>query len=133
MNSFYAAIAERANHRCEYCQAPEVIFNFPFEVEHILPISRQGESHESNLALACRSCNLAKGNRVSGTSPNSDTATRLFNPRQDEWMTHFQVELESGRVLGLTDIGEVTLELLKMNSPAQIAARQLWIQLGLFP
>jgi 5-methylcytosine-specific restriction endonuclease McrA len=53
MNPCYAAIAERANHRCEYCQAPEVVFNFPFEVEHIIPIFRQGANNEANLALAC--------------------------------------------------------------------------------
>ncbi|MCC5618360.1 hypothetical protein LC605_25405 [Nostoc sp. CHAB 5836] len=41
MNRYYAAIAQRASHRCEYCQAPELIFNFPFEVEHIIPLSRQ--------------------------------------------------------------------------------------------
>ena len=37
MNPQYAEVARRAGHRCEYCHAPEVIFNFPFEVEHILP------------------------------------------------------------------------------------------------
>lgn len=41
MNPYYGAIAERANHRCEYCHAPELVFNFPFEVEHIIPICRQ--------------------------------------------------------------------------------------------
>ena len=66
MNPFYLVIAGRANHRCEYCQAPELIFNFPFEVEHIIPLSRQGSNGNDNLALACRSCNLRKGNRVAG-------------------------------------------------------------------
>jgi hypothetical protein len=27
MNPDYRAIAQRANHRCEYCKAPEVVFN----------------------------------------------------------------------------------------------------------
>lgn len=71
MNRYYVAISERANHRCEYCQAPEVVFNFPFEVEHIIPLSRQGTNDEGNLALACRSCNLRKGNRTSGYAPDS--------------------------------------------------------------
>ena len=66
MNPYYTMIAERANHRCEYCQAPELVFNFPFEVEHITPLSRQGTNDEANLALACRSCNLHKGARISG-------------------------------------------------------------------
>jgi pyruvate-formate lyase-activating enzyme len=26
MNPHYVVIAKRANHRCEYCQAPEIVF-----------------------------------------------------------------------------------------------------------
>ena len=37
MNDWYPLVAERAGHRCEYCLAPEAVFNFPFEVEHIFP------------------------------------------------------------------------------------------------
>ncbi|MEH2125936.1 HNH endonuclease [Nostoc sp.] len=133
MNPYYTEIAERANHRCEYCQAPEVVFNFPFEVEHIIPISRQGANNKANLALACRSCNLRKGTRISGTLPDSNTEVRLFHPRENQWSEHFQVDVESGKIRGMTPVGEVTVEYLAMNSPAQVAARQLWIRLGLFP
>jgi len=41
MNLHYAQVALRAGHQCEYCRAPEVVFNFPFEVEHIIPYRRQ--------------------------------------------------------------------------------------------
>jgi len=133
MNPYYTAIAGRANHRCEYCQAPEVVFNFPFEVEHIIPISRQGANNKANLALACRSCNLRKGTRISGSLPDSNTEVRLFHPRENQWSEHFQVDVESGKIRGMTPVGEVTVEYLAMNSPAQVAARQLWIRLGLFP
>jgi hypothetical protein len=54
LNPLYPQIAERAEHRCEYCRAPEAIFNFPFEVEHILPSTRGGVDEPFNLALACR-------------------------------------------------------------------------------
>jgi hypothetical protein len=37
MNPFYTLVADRAAHQCEYCHAPELVFNFPFEVEHIIP------------------------------------------------------------------------------------------------
>ncbi|WP_088890091.1 HNH endonuclease [Leptolyngbya ohadii] len=133
MNPAYTEVAQRANHRCEYCQAPEVVFNFPFEVEHIIPLSRQGSNDEKNLALACRSCNLRKGNRISGLDPSSNTEVRFFNPRQDNWDEHFQVIPDSGEVIGRTPIGKTTAQCLEMNSPAQIAARRLWIGLGLFP
>ena len=133
MNRYYFEVAERAKHRCEYCQAPEVVFNFPFEVEHIVPISRQGTNNVENLALACRSCNLRKGNRISGCEPNSDVEVPYFHPREDQWNQHFRVDVESGSIVGLTDIGRVTTVSLEMDSPPQVTARRLWIRLGLFP
>lgn len=133
MNPYYGAISERANHRCEYCHAPELVFNFPFEVEHIIPLCRQGTNDEANLALACRSCNLRKGIRISGIAPDANTEVRFFHPRQNQWNEHFQVETESGIVMGITAVGKVTIENLEMNSAAQVAARKLWIRLGLFP
>lgn len=133
MNPYYAAIAERANHRCEYCHAPELVFNFPFEVEHIIPLFRQGTNEETNLALACRSCNLRKGTRVSGIAPNSNSEVQFFHPRRNLWNEHFQVNTEDGVVMGITTVGKVTVEHLEMNSTAQVAARKLWIYLGLFP
>ncbi len=66
MNPNYTLVADRANHQCEYCHAPELVFNFPFDVEHIIPRSRQGKDSEENLALSCRSCNLRKSNHISG-------------------------------------------------------------------
>jgi hypothetical protein len=133
MNRYYTAIAQRANHRCEYCQAPELIFNFPFEVEHIISLSRQGENDEANLALACRSCNLRKGIRISGIVPGFNTEVSFFHPRHDKWSEHFQVDTQSGKIMGITSSGKVTIEYLEMNSGSQVAARQLWIRLGLFP
>ena len=42
MNPNYPLVAERAGHRCEYCHAPEAIFNVPFEVDHIMPLAKGG-------------------------------------------------------------------------------------------
>jgi hypothetical protein len=133
MNPYYSAIAERANHRCEYCHAPELVFNFPFEVEHIVPMFRQGTNEESNLALACRACNLRKGISVSGIDSDSNIEVQFFHPRQNLWSEHFQIDMQAGMVMGITAVGKVTVENLKMNSAAQVAARKLWIRLGLFP
>lgn len=57
----------------------------------------------------------------------------IFNPRQNLWSEHFQIDIEVGTVMGITPIGKVTVENLKMNSVAQVAARKLWVRLGLFP
>ncbi len=133
MNQYYSEVAARASHHCEYCHAPELVFNFHFEVEHIIPISKQDTDSTDNLALACRSCNLRKGSSTSVISPNSNIEVRLFNPRNDQWHQHFLADPESGIVNGITDIGKVTVEKLMMNSSSQLSARKLWIRLGLFP
>jgi len=132
MNPLHGPVASRAGHRCEYCRAPEAVFNFPFEVEHIVPIARGGTQQESNLALACRSCNLRKATHFSGIDPQSERMTRLFHPREEKWEDHFAVD-ESDEVLGLTPAGRATIVRLDMNSSTQRAARRQWRRLSVFP
>src|SRR5438067_1645059 len=133
MNPRYPSIAHRAGHRCEYCHAPEAIFNFSFEVEHAIPPGQQGADDESNLALACRACNLYKSDHISGDDPDTGTSVRLFNPRQDRWDEHFQVERETGAIRGSSPSGRATVACLRMNTLIQLEARRLWMRLGLFP
>lgn len=53
MNPRYASVAARAGHRCEYCHAPEAVFNFPFEVEHVVPPGLLGaDSEESGTGMS---------------------------------------------------------------------------------
>lgn len=137
MNPFYPSVATLARHRCEYCRAPEAIFNAPFEVEHVCPVSRGGKSVLENLALACRHCNLWKSNilRVDDW-PDSATAgipgdVSLFNPRKDQWADHFEVVGHA--IVGKTSSGRFTVLLLRMNAPRTIEARKHWAAIGLFP
>jgi hypothetical protein len=133
MNPHYTDVARRAGHRCEYCHAPEVVFNFPFEVEHVTPSSAGGDDVLANLALACRSCNLYKATRETATDPDTQEEVRLFHPREDRWEQQFQVDPESGEIAGRTPVGRATVVCLEMNSPAQLLARSQWMRLGLFP
>jgi 5-methylcytosine-specific restriction endonuclease McrA len=52
-------LLEKWGRKCAYCRAE----NIPLEVEHIKPKSRGGSNRVSNLTLACRPCNQAKGNQ----------------------------------------------------------------------
>jgi len=133
VNALYPAVAERAVYRCEYCHAPEIVFNFPFEVEHILPQARGGSDELDNLALACHACNLFKSDFETGQDEESQAETALFHPRRDTWEQHFQVDIESAEVHGITPCGRATVLRLQMNRPRQVAARLRWILLGLFP
>lgn len=131
MNPHYPLVSARARHACEYCHAPEVVFNLPFEVEHVTPRSRGGGEAEDNLALACRSCNLYKSDYVSAWDEPTGREVRLFNPRRDLWGEHFVVVEETGEIAGLTGAGRATVSRLRINSRAQVEARRQWLRLGL--
>jgi len=123
VNPHYPAVAQRAQHRCEYCLAPEVIFNFRFEVEHITPLSKAGKDELPNLALACRSCNLYKASHEEFVDPDTEKLTPLFNPRADAWQEHFEIDLLTAEITGLTPNGRATIACLRFNSSAQEIAR----------
>ncbi len=133
MSPHYELVALRAGHRCEYCHAPEAVFNFPFEVEHIIPLLHYGADTAQNWALACRACNVRKGAHVEHVDPVSHAVIRLYHPRQDPWNEHFSVDVNTGVIEGRTATGRATVARLEMNNPAQCGARQLWIRLGMFP
>jgi hypothetical protein len=133
MNVRYAFVAERAGHRCEYSRAPEVVFNFPFEIEHIMPHGLNVLDQESNWALACRSCNLHKNDFTQGIDEVTQLVTALFNPRLDEWHINFANDQETFVLKGLTPMGRVTIRVLRINGPSQLAARRQWKLLGIYP
>lgn len=129
----YTFVAQRAKHRCEYCHAPEIIFNVAFEVDHIIPISKKGKNEQENLALCCRICNRHKLDRIEGIDHNTEDVFRLFNPRMDRWEEHFFLNDRSFEIEGKTPIGRVTVQILAINSTLQIRARKIWHNLGIFP
>ena len=50
-------LLEKWKRKCAYCGAT----NTRLEVEHIYPLSKGGSNRVSNLTLACKPCNQAKG------------------------------------------------------------------------
>ena len=96
MNFFYTEVALRAGRRCEYCRAPENIFNFHFDVEHIMPAARGGTNDRSNLALACPACNVFKSNFITGFDADAQAEAPLFHPRRDQWQEHFHLDAQTG-------------------------------------
>ena len=99
----------------------------------MVPLSRGGVDDESNLALACRACNLYKADRLTGVDEETQAVVSLFHPRQERWEEHFGIDRETGEIQGLTAMGRATIARLQINTPLQLAARQQWIQMGLFP
>ena len=98
-----------------------------------MPRSLGGGEDLGNLALSCESCNLYKSDKTFAWDEEAKQTAPLFHPRQDTWNEHFHYDSETGRVEGMTAIGRATVLRLKMNSDAQIRARQQWGLLGLYP
>ena len=55
-------ILEKYNHTCQYCgrKAPEV----ELEIDHIIPISKGGQTIAENITVSCRKCNNGKSNKI---------------------------------------------------------------------
>jgi hypothetical protein len=122
---------QRARQRCEYCQLPQSLTLLPHEMDHIVAQQHHGPTELENLCLACARCNARKGPNLSGIDLQTGTLIRLFNPRVDDWDSHFRWR---GAVLeSLTDIGRVTIDVLAINDPGRVAHRRLLIEAGVFP
>jgi len=53
-------LLEKWGRKCAYCKATTV----PLQIEHIVPKVRHGSNRVSNLTIACKPCNDAKGTRT---------------------------------------------------------------------
>jgi 5-methylcytosine-specific restriction endonuclease McrA len=71
-----SAALRRAGNRCEYCCSPADYASDVFAVEHILPRSKGGLTHISNLALSCQGCNNFKYTATEASDPGSGDLNR---------------------------------------------------------
>jgi hypothetical protein len=130
--SLRARLEERADGRCEYCRAPQGACGYRFHLEHIVPIALGGSDADTNRALACASCNLAKADRIAGQDPVTGQELLLFHPRIHLWHEHFAWS-DNHTLIGRTPIGRATIAALDMNSEFRLAARHLWFTAALLP
>jgi 5-methylcytosine-specific restriction endonuclease McrA len=73
-------VLEKWGRRCSYCHNLVV----PLGIEHIVPKKgRGGTDRVSNLALACRPCNQAKGNRTAAEYGHPEVQARAKQPLRD--------------------------------------------------
>jgi 5-methylcytosine-specific restriction endonuclease McrA len=125
-----AEVRRRAGGRCEYCHFPVEHASLPFEVEHVIPRKHEGATEPENLAFACFYCNRYKGPNIAGSTRPGAPVTRLFHPRIDRWDEHF--EWQEAILSGRSEIGAVTIKVLRINQPNAVAVRQLLIHEGLW-
>jgi hypothetical protein len=128
-----AGVRQRASHRCEYCQTSEFLSGQYCQVDHIIPRALGGTSVLDNLCLACVDCNRFKLTVIEAIDPFTQIAISLFNPRTQTWSEHFEWSVDGVQIIGLTPVGRVTMETLKMNRPLVVAARSAWVSVGRHP
>jgi hypothetical protein len=122
-------VAARADHLCEYCLIAEDDTFFGCQVDHIISLKHRGQTKADNLAYACAFCNRFKGSDIASLSSETGALVRLFN--LDRWSDHFQLQELS--IQARTDIGEVTVRILRFNDNERILERQELNKIGRYP
>jgi HNH endonuclease len=131
-DSLRDAVVRRAGNRCEYCQLPAQLQVGGFEVDHVLPRSRGGQTALANVALACPHCNAHKWAHIDGEDTASGQRVALFNPRTQRWEEHFQWSVPRPfEIVGISAHGRATVTRLQMNHPDLISIRHLLAALGI--
>ena len=125
-------MAERARWRCEYCLSPAAYSTQPFEIDHIIPRSKNGGTTPENLAFSC-GCNSYKSDKTRARDPQTGRTVSLFHPRRQRWLQHFAWSTDALRILGRTAIGRATVETLQLNRPELINLRRILRAVGEHP
>jgi hypothetical protein len=126
-------VAQRAHFACEYCRIHEDDTFFGCQMEHIIAEKHGGPTSQENLAYACIYCNANKGTDFATIDSDSGRITQLFNPRSDRWDDHFVLAESGASIIARSEVGAVTIRLLKMNASERIAERALLCKLGRYP
>ena len=112
MSNFFKNYCEKAGNRCGYCLGEQRYIFAPLEIDHLLPTAKGGTDNEENLWLACRLCNSYKGTQTHGTDNLTKKKTPPFNPRQQNWKTHFKI-VGGIKIVGKTAVGRATITALR--------------------
>jgi hypothetical protein len=62
---------------------------------------------------------------------DSSKIIRFFNPRRGKWLDHFKID--NLQINAITEIGKVTLKILKLNDEHRVLERELLLKTGFFP
>ncbi|HEX4959294.1 MAG TPA: AAA family ATPase [Thermoanaerobaculia bacterium] len=126
-------LLEEFHSKCAYCESP-LIESVQADIENWRPKSRYWwlAYDWTNLLIACRACNSAKGDRFPLENEPDRASSRgeefkeyplLLNPCWDRPEEHL-VFGEDGRVFSDTQCGQVTIDTLMLNRQALVMARR---------
>jgi hypothetical protein len=109
-------VFKRDSFTCQYCgkSAPEVVL----EVDHIKPVSKDGENDIVNLITACKACNAGKSDR----ELSDDTVMAKRKAQLDELQERReQIEMMMEWQVGLESLKEIELENLVTIANSKIS------------
>jgi 5-methylcytosine-specific restriction endonuclease McrA len=72
-------LLEKWGRQCAYCRAT----NVRLQIEHIVPKARDGSNRVSNLTIACKPCNDAKGKRTAAEFGHPEIQAQARQPLRD--------------------------------------------------
>lgn len=103
---------------CEYCLISAADSFAKHQIDHIIAEKHRGLTVVENLALSCTLCNKHKESDIASIDNETSKIVPLFNPREDAWSEHF--EIENDYFIGLTPNARATIQLLQINALARI-------------
>jgi hypothetical protein len=109
---------------------PQEFVDAPHEIDHIIAEKHHGATNAENLALACFACNNHKGPNIAGFDGESQQTIPLFHPRKQVWAEHFA--WTGATLVGSTQVGRVTVDVLAINIPHRVAHRQALMDEGVY-
>jgi hypothetical protein len=125
-------IRERASNCCEYCRVAQDDRLSKFQIDHVIPVKHGGSDDTNNLCLACLKCNGYKGPNVAALDPVTSEATKLYDPRHQQWNEHFEINADA-TLTGLSPEGRATILVLRINEEGRVKQRQMSMMLGEYP
>ncbi len=125
-------IRELAGDCCEYCRVAESDRLAKFQIDHVIPVKHGGSDDIDNLCLACLKCNGFKGPNVAALDPTTGEATKLYDPRKQTWIDHFQINSDA-TLSGVSPEGRATIAVLRINEESRVKHRQMLMILGEYP
>jgi HNH endonuclease len=123
-------VVKRARERCEYCLIPQGMRLNPYHIDHIISKQHGCIDDESNRALCCPQCNRNKGPNIATLEPETGKFVGFFNPRKEDWSSHFR--FEDGFIKGLTPEGRATETIFRFNELVRVTERMRLMKLGLY-
>lgn len=111
-------VRQRYALRCAYCGVSETDAGGELTVDHYRPCVAGGDERDDNLVYACFRCNQYKGDFFP-SKVELARGHRLLHPLLDDVAAHIGLNLRTGELEPLTEIGRTHVMLLPGAMPTR--------------